>query len=1288
MSILSQNARSFKQNVTYTAQLLIGLLAFRYYIIRLDNYRFGYLECMTVSQSAFMFISRFHHRKEGKEIMVRSLLNRFGKWIVLAVVVLAFGMWFFLSNGQENYAEKYEGLPMDVVSQDIGRDNTYDSYRTPATHPLVLSSAEETENVHFYDRLGLLEDGTLLYGETLPADEKVTLTPEGNSFSRASNVLWVNTGASTEMKLNVQYSGYYRVSASCVPATNRSLDMATEVLLDGAPLTAEENYELYLMPGEHTVTFTAAQSPMLLVSAALNGPYRDHRAEETAMKADVSVALETVEASDGVTFYPVMGITTDGAFLEEADIATAAEGTYAKIENAVLTQSGSSAQWTIDVPTAGFYNVELTYLTGKSRGVDIERGLLINGQLPFDGADTMNFSRLWKDEGTLKVDENGQVVLDQDGFAIRLDANGNELRTHDNQHNQIRPAQVEIFGESQTAFCRDSMGYITEPYGFYFEKGQNTITLLAESEPMVLTAISLKVPTDRQSYETYLASVGEKEQNAALADAEPIVIEGENSTRRSSPSLYARYDRSSSATSPQDVSRTVLNYIGGDAWRDAGQWIEWEFNVPEAGWYNITVKGRQTYSRGAVSSRIVYVDNQVLFDEMDNLGFQYSSSWDMNTLCDAEGNPCRIWLEPSEKPHTIRLEATLGDMGPILSRMEESVYRLNAMYRKILVLTGVTPDQYRDYHLDEKYPEVIEEMRRESRRLYKLVDDAVAITNQKSDRIAAVQTLAVQLELFADDPDEITQAFANFKDNITSVGTSMLNLRQVQLDIDQIVITADGNELPECSESFFSRAWHEIVSCVTSYTVDYNALGDVHEGDDVLEVWIVTGRDQSNVLKTMVDDTFTAQTGIPVNVMLVDASALLNATVAGNGPDVVVSTDSWNPVNYAMRGAAENVKQFDADFVQKHIVEGLGVDPSLVLPWDQVLCEDNFYESAYRAFQYTGKDGKEGIYALPETQLCSIMFYRSDILEEYNLPLPKTWDDLIAMLPTLQGANMSVGIPYPDIVNPNLSAFYAMIYQRGGKIYEDDATMTAINSEEAIKAFEMYTSLYNDYGLPTIFDFVSRFRSGEMPIGIFDYTTYNTLNVSAPEIRGLWEIAVLPGTIVTDKDGNRVLDENGNPVINHAGHSQGACTMMIAGNSTEMKARAWTFMQWWVSADAQVRFGREIESILGPSSRYATANRKAISQLAWSEEQLEVIRDQMSVAIGFREVAGGYYTTRHLTNAVRKVTNEKTDPRETLLDYARTINEEIVKKREEFGLYVPQAAIDATKNAMSNSDDD
>ena len=64
------------------------------------------------------------------------------------------------------------------------------------------------------------------------------------------------------------------------------------------------------------------------------------------------------------------------------------------------------------------------------------------------------------------------------------------------------------------------------------------------------------------------------------------------------------------------------------------------------------------------------------------------------------------------------------------------------------------------------------------------------------------------------------------------------------------------------------------------------------------------------------------------------------------------------------------------------------------------------------------------------------------------------------------------------------------------------------------------------------------------------------------------------------------------------------------------------------------------------------------------------LREQMAWAVGFREVAGGYYTNRHLTNAIRKIINDHTDQRETLTEYARTINEEITKKRREFGLPV------------------
>ena len=870
----------------------------------------------------------------------------------------------------------------------------------------------------------------------------------------------------------------------------------------------------------------------------------------------------------------------------------------------VFTPDAAETTFAVTVPQADLYHVELDYMATESRGVDIERELYINGELPFAGAGTLRFSRLWTDDGEVR---------------------------RDNQGNDIRPSQIEIFDWQQVC-CQDDMGYITEPYQFYFNEGVNTLTLKCVNEPMLLRGITLLPVIKTSSYADYRAAAPAASMSEE-ARTWQTVIQGEDANLRSTPSLYARYDRSSPATVPYSMTNTVLNYIGGDPWNAAGQWIQWSFDVPEDGYYNISIKARQTYQRGAVSCRSLYIDGKIPFEEVRKIAFDYSTSWEMLTLSDENGKPYEFYLEAGT--HTVRLQAMLGDMGPILRGLEDSIYRLNLIYRKLLVLVGVNPDRFRDYNLNKVYPEVLEAMDLESKRLYKIVDDTVAITGQKSDRAAVAQTLAVQLEQFVEHNERITQSFVNFKDNITSLGTAMQNMSETKLDIDQIIVSGANAKLPKVRDGIIEKLVHEARSCVASYFVDYNSLGDVYdesEGDNLLEVWIVTGRDQSTVLKTMVDDIFTPiETGgrVKVNVKLVLADTLLTAVVAGNGPDVVLSLGTWFPVNYAMRNAVEDLTQFE-DFEE------------VVKP---------FKQSALTALEYNG-----GIYALPETQEFPVLFYREDVLEELGLNPPETWDELIAMLPTIQGNNLSVGVPYPDITTLDMSVLTSLIYQNGGAIYDEEGKRTTIDEESGVTAFKRYTSLYNDYGLPTIYDFVSRFRSGEMPLGVANYSTYNTLMVSAPEIRGLWDFTLFPGT------------EQADGTIDHSVHAQGLCCMMIATDNETVKQNAWEFMRWWVREDTQTRFGREIESILGSSARYTTANTQALSQLAWSADQLAVLREQMDQTVGFREIAGGYSTTRHMTNAIRRVTNDKDDPRETLLTYSRTINEEIKVKRKEFNL--------------------
>ena len=896
------------------------------------------------------------------------------------------------------------------------------------------------------------------------------------------------------------------------------------------------------------------------------------------------------------------------------------EENYEGAGKVLFTGTGSVVTWEVDVPESGFYNLYIEYLLPESRGVAAERVVYINGEVPFEDARNVSFSRIWTDGGEVRVD---------------------------NQGNEIRPTQVEVY-DWQTAYFRDDMGYIAEPYKFYFEKGTNSITLEGENEPMFLKKLTVSAVRDIDTYDEYLAKQPQVNTSEGARNYSQV-IQGETSTLRSESSLYAKYDRSSPTTQPNSVTTTVLNYVGGEAWRSPGQWIEWNFEVPEDGYYNIMIKGRQNYARGSVSNRTVYIDGEILFEELKEVSFSYSNDWENVELADEEGNPYNIYL--TEGSHTLRMEAALGGLGSILEELEDSTYRLNQIYRKILVYTGANPDKYRDYKINLNYPEIMQAMDLESKRLYKIVDDMVAYSGQKADQIATAQTVAQQLERFYEKPNKITLEFTTFKDNITALGTASLNMSQTNLDIDYIVVSGTDTRPAKDKAGAFAKLWHEIKSFVASFTVDYNSVGDVYDdkgSDEVVKVWVLTGRDQGTILKAMVDDTFTPKSGVKVNVEIVDPGALLNAVLAGRGPNVVLSVGADQPVNYALRGAAEDITQF-ADY-------------------EDVL--SHYTRSSYEQYALDGS-----IYALPETQTFNVMFYRKDVLEELGLEPPQTWQELIEMLPTIQGNNLSVGIPSAAGSSgsaaattavasntPDLSLYFTLMFQNGGDLYNEAGTKTTVDNEAGIKAFDDYVRYFNDYGLPTVYDFVSRFRSGEMPIGISAYSTYNTLIVSAPEIRGLWDFTLIPGT--------ERQDENGETYIDRSDFITGSATMMIKTEDEALRQNSWEFMKWWAQPDTQVRFGREIEALLGSSARYATANKDAFEQLSWSADDIAILSEQWNQTVGIREVPGGYYTGRHITNAIRKVINDKDDTRETIIDYSITINDEITKKRNEFGLPV------------------
>ena len=850
-----------------------------------------------------------------------------------------------------------------------------------------------------------------------------------------------------------------------------------------------------------------------------------------------------------------------------------------------LTGEGAAARYAFQVQASGLYTVAFEYYPLEGTGGTIERRLLIDGAAPFTQAESIAFERRWEDNGEPSTDGAG---------------------------NQVRPPQKEARGWMRKA-AGDRQGFITEDFVFYLEAGEHVITLEYIREPMAVGDIVLTpykpVKTYEEARSAYQYPVYEGSEYADL-------VQGEDALYKSDSALHALWDRSSPLTQPMSYESIKLNTIGGANWKLAGQWIEWELNVPEDGLYRIGLRVRQNITSGVFSTRKLTIDGSVPFAEAMDIRVRYDGDWQSIVL----GNGQEDYLfELKAGPHRLRLQVVMGGMGEIIQATDDILLRLNQAYREILVITGASPDVYRDYALEKEIPGTLEELALIAQELERISGRLTEITGQRSDQNALLDRLATQAAEFAEKPRTVAKRLSSFKSNISALGTWSLNIRQQGMDIDYIVLMPEQAPPPEGKSGFFAGVWHEMRLFFSAFFTDYSVIGAADDGDEAIEVWVTTGREQAQIISQLIGQSYTGKIGGQVNVQLVAATTLLPSIISGKGPDVALGITSANIMDYAARGA--------------------------LLPLTEIMDEamrEAFPESALIPLQYEGVQ-----YGLPETQIFPMLFYRTDILEELGLDVPTTWDELYDTMHVLSKNHMEFGIL------PNVNSYAIFLYQNGGTFYKNGDTSTGLDDETGIRAFQQFTNLYTSYGVDVSFDFANRFRSGEMPIGIGDYSLYNQLAVFAPEISGLWEFAPVIGT----------RQENG---INHASSSVVTGSAILSG--ADKREECFRFLEWWTGAEAQALYGREQESVMGAAARYTAANRQAMEQLHWQPGQLETLRRQQESVVAIPEVPGGYYTARYVDFAWRAVILQNKDVRETLLDYSETINKEIASKRREFGL--------------------
>ena len=849
----------------------------------------------------------------------------------------------------------------------------------------------------------------------------------------------------------------------------------------------------------------------------------------------------------------------------------------------------NSLLWKLSSKTSARYALKVKYQVLSEGLSDLECEVLINGKLQYKELSGFVLPKEYYDSNEAKIDIFG---------------------------NEITPDQM-LSSEIVENYIFDYTGVYSEPLSVNLEKGINEVRFNYSKDDIKILELILVPTLDLVTYKEYFSA----NSSAKEYKGENLLYEGEKASLKSDTVLYPTSDKSSSKVSPVKTGTILLNTIGGNNWKKANQYIKWNVTVPESGLYTISIKAKQNLNVGQQARRALYINGEIPFKEVGNIVFDYSSKWQMVSL----GNDGENYLFYLEKGNNeIKLQATLGNTAQVIRAIDNCVNELNVIYRKLLVVLGSEPDLSKDYKLDKNLPEVIEYMTEMADRLDSAAKTYEELNGGSNAEVATLQTLSRQLRKMNKDSDEVPSEFSYFKTNIGSLGTSQATAKQQPIEIDYFVFAGDEPNLPEFKGNFIEDFIFGFKEFCCSFVIDYKNIGALEEASEKassIKAWVANGRDQAQIMRSLISDDFTPKTGNKVKLELVNAASLLPATVAGIGPDVFIGLGSASVIDYSMRNAAYNLKEF-SDFEE---------------------VADNFYDASFIPLEYMG-----GIYGIPMSMAFNVLYYREDILEELGLSIPETWDDVVAMSSVLAVNNMSFGLPSGN------QSFLMMLRQKGLDIYNEDNTVCMLDTAEAIDVFQYFTNFYSNYGFPVTYSLMNRFRTGETPIAVDALGVYNSLEISAPEIKGLWNFTVVPG----------FANENGE--INHTSIVSGTATLLL--KSSKQHEAGWEFIKWFSSADIQTKYGLELESRLGSSGRYTPANKEALSNSCWSKKELEVLTKQLESVSAVEQVPGGYYLSRNLDNAFRNAVYYNKKPMDVMFDYVYKINGELSSKRSELGL--------------------
>ena len=579
-------------------------------------------------------------------------------------------------------------------------------------------------------------------------------------------------------------------------------------------------------------------------------------------------------------------------------------------------QGYASWQVTLTAEQEGFYYIKIEYYsvdTAESSISAIERKLKIDDKVPFNEVSSLTFNKNW----AYKYGDYADVVTDApgqpDSYDVRYELRETEgqqgyykivtevkdgvqtVKTYrilqDINGNSMAPEADPEAGWG-THFVKDTSGYYDGAFEFYFQEGTRTISLEAEREPMIIKSIELvpvtdpvtitetdgKINVEQNDLKSYAEILEEYKKNGYYTVAEGgkiIELQAEFPDLVSDSSVAATNDNTSAVNYPVSSSAQLYNVIGENSYSAVGQWAAYKFKVTKTGLYNLAMRYKQDALQGMYICRTVKIHGghygeadgtpEVPFAEAYQAEFNYDKEW-QSSFVSKDDTKFMFFFEEGVE-YTVYFECSLGTLKEYIQRVEVSLNKINACYLSILQLTGTDPDEYRDYGYITVMPEVLITLLEEAIELMDIKEGLEELCGTNGSHIATLETVAILLNTMGvDEGVDIAANMTTLKSYLGTLGTWINNSKAASMMVDSIYvvpavekdgeIVADESALPKAKAGFFKSIWFEIKSFISSFFVNYDQMGLTTIPDENtlnIDVWLATGRDQSQIWRTMID---------------------------------------------------------------------------------------------------------------------------------------------------------------------------------------------------------------------------------------------------------------------------------------------------------------------------------------------------------------------------------------------------------------------------------------------------